>query len=142
MLALLSQNAESWHIVKVLVADDNGSVAKTVAAILEHHGCQVATAENGVAAFRRCRLSPPDVLVTDVDMPEMDGIELAMRVSRLYPSCKIILYSAHAITDTSIACPYAYEGYLPVLAKPVNPSVLVRMVLSSAKAREMGYRAA
>jgi CheY-like chemotaxis protein len=133
---------DSFRTLKVLVVDDDRKVAETLAAILGHCGCQVTIAENGVEGLRSCQRSTPNVLITDVDMPLMNGLELAACVSKLCPSCNIILCSGSAVTDTLVPCPEARNGSLPLLCKPVNPYLLVAMVLGNMNARKMTNDAA
>ncbi len=124
-----AESAQSSKLLKVLVVDDNRYVTESLAAVLRDYGCHVATAENGVAALASCQQSAPDVLVSDLRMPLMDGPQLAARVCTLFPACKIILFSGTVPCDTFVSCPKCHDCFFPLFARPVNPPKLVDMVL-------------
>jgi DNA-binding NtrC family response regulator len=70
----------------------------------------------------------PDVLVTDVIMPRMDGVETAKEMMRLVPDCRIILFSGQAASIDLLSKAQA-EGYsFEILAKPVNPEILLAAI--------------
>lgn len=108
-----------------LVVDDEPIITNTLAAILDGVGFAALTAYNGIAALETARLIPPQVLVTDLEMPGMDGLDLASAVARATPDCEVILFSGHAaIFDMgarmrSLACDFA------TLIKPVHPADLI-----------------
>ncbi|MDP6453026.1 MAG: response regulator [SAR202 cluster bacterium] len=70
-------------IPKILVVDDNDSIRLLLSLTLKTEGYDVETAADGIEAFEKFQLSEPDVLVTDLIMPEMDGRELCRRVRRM-----------------------------------------------------------
>jgi signal transduction histidine kinase/ActR/RegA family two-component response regulator len=72
--------------LRILVVDDNVDAAETLAMVLRVHGHEVATAENGRDGLDRARRAPPDVVICDIGMPEMDGYEFASRL-RNEPAC-------------------------------------------------------
>lgn len=81
----------------VLVAEDDDPVRETVRRGLELGGYRVATAVDGADALDRLRERPaPDLLLTDIKMPVMDGIELALTVARQWPRMPVLLMTGFA----------------------------------------------
>src|ERR1700692_3708936 len=77
----------------VLVVDDETLIADSLAAILRQHGFAAIVAYNGRSALETARVDPPDLLLSDVAMPGMSGIDLAIAISQATPGCKVILFS-------------------------------------------------
>lgn len=77
----------------VLVVEDDAAVRTTIAMVLQHSGYQVDTASQGFEALERMRTRVPDVLFSDLQMPEMSGFELLSVVRRRFPRVKVIASS-------------------------------------------------
>ena len=93
---------------------------------LENAGFQVSSHDNGMSAYQRLREEPFEMLLTDIVMPEMDGIELARRASELDPDIKIMFitgFAAVALNSDSTAPKHA-----KVLSKPIHLRELVSEV--------------
>ena len=84
--------------VKVLLAEDQGMVRGALAALLgiEPDIEVIGSMSNGQEAFRALTTLRPDVVVTDIEMPEMTGLELAVRVRELYPEMKVVIVTTFA----------------------------------------------
>jgi DNA-binding NtrC family response regulator len=110
---------------KVLVVDDERLLADTTAAILRRAGFNAKTAYGGFEALESMSSFEPDYLLTDIMMPAMNGVELAIAITRMYPGTKILLFSGQAgIAQLLQDC--KTQGFeFPMLAKPVHPSKLV-----------------
>lgn len=110
---------------RVLVVDDERLLADTTGAILRRAGYEVKVAYDGFDAVEFVRSFGPDYLLTDILMPGMNGVELAMAVSKLSPSTRVVLFSGQAgildILEESKAKGFEF----PLLAKPVHPSRLI-----------------
>ena len=118
----------------VLVVDDERLVADSLTAILSQSGYVAFTAYDGESAFEFVQMIHPDVLITDVAMPGMGGVALAMLVAPLVPDCSILLFSGHATgADLEIAQRAGYS--FPLLRKPVHPLDLLKC-LSKQSRRE------
>src|SRR5207244_2278307 len=81
---------------KILVVEDDPSSLEFLRSLLSHSGYQVITAENGEQALDKAKADPPDLVVSDILMPSMDGFELAQKI-RLDPvlsQTRMIFYSA------------------------------------------------
>jgi CheY-like chemotaxis protein len=119
----------------VLVADDEPLIAESLAAILNGNGLAALTATDGHSALEIARLMPPEMLITDVVMPGMNGFDLAIEVSQATPDCEIILFSGQAST-TDLAELHRATGHnFVLLVKPVHPTDLLAHVFGRLRAR-------
>ncbi|HXR87927.1 MAG TPA: response regulator [Stellaceae bacterium] len=80
----------------ILLAEDEDSVGAFVARALTQNGHQVTRVANGLAALGALAAAPFDLLLTDIVMPELDGITLALKASKDYPAMKILLMTGYA----------------------------------------------
>jgi CheY-like chemotaxis protein len=78
---------------QILVVDDEPAVRESLGILLESVGYDVATAANGVSAVSQMDRAVPDLIVTDLNMPEMSGIELISHVRSRYPAVLIVAMS-------------------------------------------------
>jgi two-component system, cell cycle response regulator CpdR len=111
---------------KILLAEDDNDMRRFLVKALENAGCQVSPHDNGMSAYQRLREEPFEMLLTDIVMPEMDGIELARRASELDPDIKIMFitgFAAVALNSDSNAPKHA-----KVLSKPIHLRELVNEV--------------
>jgi DNA-binding response OmpR family regulator len=114
----------------VMVVDDEPLVADTLAMILTQAGYYAVRAYDGRTALEIASLRAPDLLISDVAMPEMNGVELALGMVAMVPGCKVVLFSGHA---RSVDLMRAYDaGYeFPLMAKPMHPSEMLGQVAKS-----------
>ena len=115
----------------VLVVDDESVIAETVAAILSKSGYAATTAFDAPEALEIALLSPPELLITDVSLPGMSGIELAITIRRIFPDCKVLLFSGHAATAGLMAVAERAGHSFTLLSKPVHPKDLLAWVSQS-----------
>jgi len=116
---------EDGKRLRVLVVDDHQVIADTLASILQVSGYEATTAYSGEQAVETAITSNTDVLITDVVMGGISGIEAAVRILRNRPACKIILFSGQAGTANLIEESEA-QGYdFEIFNKPVHPTVLL-----------------
>jgi len=83
-------------MARILVAEDEESVRSFVARALEHHGHSVVQAPDGAAALERLGREEFDLLLTDIVMPLMDGIALALAAARDHPRLRILMMTGYA----------------------------------------------
>lgn len=83
-------------IQHILVTDDEDSVRDFVERALNYAGYAVTTAENGAVALEKLQKQKFDLLLTDIVMPELDGIALALKAAKDYPDMKILMMSGYA----------------------------------------------
>jgi DNA-binding NtrC family response regulator len=111
----------------VLVVDDEPLVADSLSAILNRAGFITVTAYDGYSAMAVARQVTPHLLISDVAMPDMNGIELAMSMVAEIPECKVLLFSGHATSAHLLNAVDA--GYdFPLLSKPVHPREMLQQV--------------
>lgn len=111
----------------VLVVDDDRLVADTLTIIFNRAGFCALTAYDAAEALDIARAIQPDILVSDVDMPRMTGVELAMTLLQIIPECRILLFSGHAtLADLAIARAAGHD--FPLLTKPVHPAEMLKNV--------------
>ncbi len=127
-LQKLSDDDARGFLPLVLVVDDESLVVETLRIIFNSNGLAVITAEDGAAALEMARLMPPDVLISDVAMPGMSGLDLAVEVRNALPDCDIILFSGEPSTCDRVV-QYHAQGYdFVTLIKPVHPTQLLACV--------------
>ncbi len=110
---------------KVLVVDDERVIADTLAIILNQHGYDAAPVYTGTGAVERARSVQPDLIISDVIMPDMNGIEAAIQIRKFLPGCKILLFSGQAATADLLETARAQGHEFEILAKPVHPQDLL-----------------
>jgi CheY-like chemotaxis protein len=110
---------------KVLVVDDEHRIADTLTVILNQSGFDASAAYTGTQAVDRARETRPDLVISDVIMPDMNGIEAAIQIRALLPACKILLFSGQAATADLLERARAQGHEFEILAKPVHPQDLL-----------------
>ena len=111
---------------KILLAEDDHDMRRFLSKALRSAGFDVAACDNGLAAYERLREEPFELLLTDIMMPEMDGIELARKATELDPDIKVMFitgFAAVALNPDSNAPRQA-----KVLSKPFHLKELVNEV--------------
>jgi two-component system cell cycle response regulator CpdR len=111
---------------KILLAEDDNDMRRFLGKALQNAGFNVASFDNGLAAYQRLREEPFELLLTDIVMPEMDGIELARRATELDPDMKVMFitgFAAVALNPDNNAPPQA-----KILSKPFHLKDLVNEV--------------
>ena len=117
--------------MKIIVVDDEPVIADTLVNIMlgeGHEAFAVSSGESAISLTKLMRPARPDLLVTDVIMPGMNGVETAKEIMKLVPTCRIILFSGQAASTDLVAKAEA-EGYsFEILAKPINPNILLATI--------------
>jgi two-component system cell cycle response regulator CpdR len=113
-------------VTRILLAEDDESMRGFLVRALEKAGHDIIAFANGEEAYERLKTEPFTLLLTDIVMPKMDGIELARRASELDPDLKIMFITGFAavILNNDIAAPKDAR----VLSKPFHLKDLVREV--------------
>jgi two-component system, cell cycle response regulator CpdR len=112
--------------MKILLAEDDNDMRRFLVKALQNAGYDVASFDNGLSAYNRLREEPFELLLTDIVMPEMDGIELARRATELDPDIKVMFitgFAAVALNPDSRAPKDA-----KILSKPFHLRELVNEV--------------
>lgn len=113
---------------KVLVVDDEHLVADTITEILELYNFRAFAAYGGRSALELARKIEPDYLLTDVKMPEINGVELAIAVKNLLPSTKIFLFSGHAGVSRILSEARQQGHEFELVVKPIHPEKLIEIL--------------
>lgn len=118
----------SDRVVNILIVDDNPPMVQSLANILELKGYRVSTAFSGKEALEILHDHHCDILLTDVRMPDMNGVDLYRETQKTQPNLLTILMTAYAADD--IIQEGLREGIKTVLTKPLNIDFLL-MLLSA-----------
>lgn len=114
---------------RILVIDDEPLIRSTVVTLLTREGFSVEEASDGEAGLAMCHKHPPDVVVTDIFMPNRDGIEVVMKLKRSYPRTKIIAMTGGGQTRMmEIASAAKLLGADHILYKPFESESLLTAV--------------
>lgn len=116
--------------LKVLVADDERVIADTLAIILNQSGFQATAVYSGEKAVEAAKNLRPDMLISDVIMTDMNGIDAAIKIRSILPSCKILLFSGQAATADLLDRARVQGHEFEILAKPVHPQDLLARLRS------------
>ena len=108
---------------KVLVVDDERVIADTLAMILNQSGFDAKAVYSGEKAVELASTFTPDMLITDVIMADLNGIDAAIRIRGLMPKIKILLFSGQATTRELLRDAHKQGNSFPLLQKPVQPSI-------------------
>jgi CheY-like chemotaxis protein len=109
----------------ILVVDDERLLADTLAAIFERAGYKCTAAYSPTEALATLTGMRPDLIITDVMMPAMNGVEFAIQADKMHPGVKILLISGHAGTQDILAAAHLEGLSIELLAKPVLPEELL-----------------
>lgn len=120
---------EKW---KVLLVDDEEEFVSTLAERLQMRGIQASTASDGKVALRLIEADPPEVVLLDVMMPGMGGMEVLKRIRESYPKTQVILLTGHGSTRDGIEG--MRLGAFDCLMKPLNIDELIERMRSAVKA--------
>jgi two-component system cell cycle response regulator CpdR len=111
---------------KILLAEDDNDMRRFLVKALENAGYEVTDYDNGMSAYRRLREEPFELLLTDIVMPEMDGIELARRAAELDPDIKIMFITGFAAVALNADTQAPKDA--KILSKPFHLRDLVNEV--------------
>lgn len=116
-------------MASVLIIDDDTSIRLVLRTALERTGYRVAEAANGAEGMQRYRTAPTDLVITDVFMPDQDGIETIQQLREEFPEVRILAISGGAVGGTSGTLTDALLlGADATLAKPFTMDQLTRAV--------------
>ena len=117
--------------VGILVVDDEFSVRDSLYNWFKTEGYRTDTAENGMEALKKLQENPWDIVLLDIKMPGMDGVELQRHIKKIDNTIVVIMITAYATVDTAVET--MKEGAYDYLSKPVDPdklSILIRNAVS------------
>jgi two-component system nitrogen regulation response regulator NtrX len=115
----------------ILVVDDEEDILNSLKGIFSDEGYEVITATGGSEALSRIESSIPDLVLLDIWMPDMDGIETLRRIKEAYPSLPVIMMSGHGTIETAVRT--TKEGAYDFVEKPLS---LEKLILTASNALE------
>jgi CheY-like chemotaxis protein len=115
--------------MRILVVDDNDQMRELLRLILETAGHEILEAANGKIALDLLKTTPAELVITDIIMPEMEGIDLIMTTRTRYPGIRIIAISGGGKIDPNLCLNMAGKlGADRILRKPFGKSALLSMI--------------
>jgi len=113
----------------ILLIDDDAAGREVTAEVLRQAGHTVTTAPDGKAGLALYHAEPHDLIITDINMPEMDGLELVMALRHIEPRPRVIAISGGYQFSESLYLPVAQRlGVQRTLTKPIRAEALLRNV--------------
>lgn len=111
---------------RVLIVDDEPLIADTIVQILNRNGFIAEAAYGGREAVDAARRITPDLILSDVLMPHLDGVEAAIAIQKFLPDTRIVLFSGQAATVEILARASQRGYHFELLAKPLHPTQLIK----------------
>jgi CheY-like chemotaxis protein len=111
---------------RILVVDDEQLIADTVVQILNRNGFIAEAAYSGREAIDVATRNCPELVLSDVMMPHIDGVEAAMQIQQHCPDTRIVLFSGQAATIEILSRAKARGYTFELLAKPIHPTQLIQ----------------
>jgi two-component system, NtrC family, response regulator AtoC len=122
-------------VAHVLIVDDEINIRRVLAAMLKREGYEVTTAADGEQALQVLEKTPVHVVVTDLVMPRLGGMELLRRVAAEYPDIPAIVITAHGSVDSAVAALKA--GAFDYITKPFEQDELKKVIAKAARAHDL-----
>ena len=121
----------------ICIVDDEPAILNSLKSILEDEGYQVIVATNGIEGLKVVRSDSPDLVILDIWMPEMDGLETLKRLRSQFPGILVVMMSGHGSIETAVKA--TKLGAYDYLEKPLDLekiTILVRNALHQRKLEE------
>lgn len=116
---------------KILIVDDERTIADTLAAIFRGVGYETFTAYNGLLGLQAARELKPNLVLSDVVMPVLDGVSMAMEIRRTLPEIEVLLFSGQAGTLDLLQQAEKNGMHFELLTKPIPPQEIILKVTSA-----------
>jgi CheY-like chemotaxis protein len=115
--------------LRVFVVDDEKLVADSLAEILRRFSYNAVAFYSGESAIESAREQCPDVVLSDVIMPRLNGVETVLKIRELCPHTRILLLSGNAATADLLRAARAHGQEFELLPKPIHPDELLRKLV-------------
>jgi DNA-binding response OmpR family regulator len=113
---------------RILIVDDEKGIVETLTAILRMKGYQVDAAVDGLDGYEKTRLLRPELVISDISMPKLNGVEMAIKIASELPGIRILLFSGQAMT-LELLQQARTRGYsFDCLMKPFHPLELISKI--------------
>jgi nitrogen regulation protein NR(I) len=122
-------------VAHVLIVDDEMNIRRVLAAMLKREGYEATTSADGEQALAVLAKTPVDVVVTDLIMPRMGGMDLLKRVAADFPDVPVIVITAHGSVDSAVAALKA--GAFDYITKPFEQEELKKVIAKAARAHDL-----
>jgi DNA-binding response OmpR family regulator len=119
--------------IRVIVIDDEPVIADTVVEILNGEGFDAMAVSTGTSAIELARAFDPDVVLSDVIVPGLNGIESGIRIREIAPNYRVILFSGQAATVDLLEEARQQGHRFDILAKPIRPEQLISVIRASSR---------
>jgi len=113
---------------RIFVVDDEPVIASTLAIILNSAGFSATAFTDPLGALLAAETECPDFLISDVLMPQLNGIDLGVQFKAIYPQCRILLFSGQAETSDFMESARKKGHHFKLLTKPVHPKDLLAAI--------------
>jgi DNA-binding NtrC family response regulator len=113
---------------RILIVDDERMIADTLSVIFRRVGYETFTAYNGLLGLDAARKVAPNLVLSDVVMPELDGIAMAMEIRTTLPEIRVLLFSGQAGTLDLLHDAEQRGFHFELMQKPVHPDEIIRKV--------------
>jgi len=123
-------------VSRILIVDDEPDMAENCRRILDAAGYRCLTTSDALEALRLLGSEHPDLLLTDLRMPEIDGMEMLRQACQIDPRMPVVLLTAHATLESAVAAVKA--GAFDYLAKPFSLAQLRQTLRNAAQAFRLG----
>ena len=111
---------------RILIVDDEKVIADTIVQILNRNGFIAEAAYGGAEAIEKAKSSCPELVLSDVLMPQVDGVEAAIAIRTHCPDARIILFSGQSATVEILARARERGHIFELLPKPIHPTQLIK----------------
>jgi CheY-like chemotaxis protein len=113
---------------RVFVVDDEFIIASTLATILQRNGFDALSFTHPLEALKAARVKAPDLLISDVMMPDLSGVDLAILLKKYCPGCKVLLFSGQAATADLLDDAREKGHDFELLSKPIHPAEFLQKI--------------
>jgi two-component system, NtrC family, response regulator GlrR len=113
----------------ILIVDDDHDILRLIDLRLQSAGYQTTLAHNGASALASAAIQRPDLVITDLQMPELNGMELMVQLHRQHPTLPVIILTAHGTIPDAVAA--THQGAFSFLSKPFESQVLLQQVANA-----------
>jgi len=120
---------------RILIVDDELNIRQGLAEALQDQGYEIEQAASGEAALELVRLMPFDLVLVDLVMEEMDGLEVLRQINREWPQTEVVIITAHGTIETAVTA--LREGAYDYLTKPINVKRFRSYVHNILRAQEL-----
>lgn len=118
---------------RIFIVDDEKIIADTLCAILHNSGYDALPFYDAASTLTACAEQHPDFVITDVSMPGMSGVELAVQLKERFPLCGVLLFSGQAGTAELLHAARQRGYEFDLLAKPIHPKDLLAKLVGVAR---------